>query len=307
MITIKDLQYVKLLHEHRSFSIAAKHAGISQPALSTAISNLEERLGVVLFFRDTHGVRSSIFGDYICENGKSILLDLENVVENLRMIKEREKGKVFFGVGNVLAETILPDAIIDFCAKTPDISPRFLMGYWYDLRQKLLDGEISFFVTANNFQDITDAELSQQDFMSLEVGFLARAGHPIFELEDIVCDDLVDYPIISYKTILAKQTILEKLTNEENIQKLQINLPAGHLENLSSASDIIKKTNYLIMAPMKLFAEEIAAGEFKKLDLTDFELFVHFRVVTKSKTILSPAEKEMLACLEVAKEKFLKS
>lgn len=305
MITIKDLQYVKLLHEHKNFSIAAKHAGISQPALSTAISNLEERLGVVLFFRDTHGVRSSIFGDFISDSGKNILLDLENVVEDLRKIKEREKGKVFFGVGNVLAESILSDAIIDFATKTPDISPRFVMGYWYELREKLLDGEISFFVTANTYQDITDAELSQEDFMSLEVAFLARADHPIFAIDNPVCDDLVDYPIVSYKTNLAKKFILEKLTNEDKIQKLQINLPAGHLENLSSASDIIKKTNYLVMAPVKLFADELATGEFKKLALTDFELVVNFRVVTKTKTILSPAEKEMLACLEGAREKFL--
>ncbi len=49
MISFKELRYVTLVNKYKNFSQAAKHAGVSQPALSMAISNLEEKLGVVLF------------------------------------------------------------------------------------------------------------------------------------------------------------------------------------------------------------------------------------------------------------------
>ena len=51
MITFKELRYVALLDKYKNFSQAAKHAGISQPALSMAISKLEEKLDVTLLYR----------------------------------------------------------------------------------------------------------------------------------------------------------------------------------------------------------------------------------------------------------------
>jgi DNA-binding transcriptional LysR family regulator len=50
MITFKELKYVTLVNKYKNFSQAAKHAGVSQPALSMAISKLEEKLDTILFY-----------------------------------------------------------------------------------------------------------------------------------------------------------------------------------------------------------------------------------------------------------------
>ena len=43
--TLRQLQYLKLLAEHASFSRAAEAAHVSQPALSAGVQELEKILG----------------------------------------------------------------------------------------------------------------------------------------------------------------------------------------------------------------------------------------------------------------------
>ena len=54
MLTVKELLYVKLIAQERSFSSAAKRAKISQPALSAAIAKVEDKLGESLFYRQSY-------------------------------------------------------------------------------------------------------------------------------------------------------------------------------------------------------------------------------------------------------------
>ena len=81
MITFKELKYVTLVNKHKNFSLAAKHAGISQPALSMAISKLEEKLDLVLFYRDTNGmVRSNIYSEFLSDEGAHIIKDVDDII-----------------------------------------------------------------------------------------------------------------------------------------------------------------------------------------------------------------------------------
>lgn len=51
MFEIRDLQLLSALARHRHFAKAAEECGISQPAFSMRIRNLEDRLGVSIVRR----------------------------------------------------------------------------------------------------------------------------------------------------------------------------------------------------------------------------------------------------------------
>ena len=50
--TLRQLQYLRLLAEHASFSRAAEAAHVSQPALSAGVQELERILGAPVVERD---------------------------------------------------------------------------------------------------------------------------------------------------------------------------------------------------------------------------------------------------------------
>lgn len=49
---LEQLMYLVAVNESKSISLAAERSHISQPALSSAISKLEDELGVVLLEKD---------------------------------------------------------------------------------------------------------------------------------------------------------------------------------------------------------------------------------------------------------------
>ena len=54
--TLRQLQYLKLLAEHRSFSRAAEAAHVTQPTLSAGVQELEKVLGAPVVDRGRTGV-----------------------------------------------------------------------------------------------------------------------------------------------------------------------------------------------------------------------------------------------------------
>ena len=305
MITFKELRYVTLLNKHKNFSQAAKHAGISQPALSMAISKLEERLDLKLFYRDTNGmVRSNIYSDFLSNEGGNIVKNVDDVLFRLKSITKKNTGSVVFGVGNIVAESILPGALKSFCNKNKEVYPNFISGYWYELREKLLRQEINFFITANHL-DAVDDEITQEDFINLKLNFYARVDHPLTKLDKIKCVNLIEYPVITYHTISSKKYIFDKLKTQQQIDKLEKNFPAGNLESVKLAVPIVSDTDYLIMSPEKFFNNEVNQGLLKVLEIDDFDLTLKIKLVTRSNEILSPIEAEMVESLGLEKNTFV--
>ena len=305
MITFKELRYVTLLNKHKNFSQAAKHAGISQPALSMAISKLEERLDLKLFYRDTNGmVRSNIYSDFLSNEGGNIVKNVDDIMLRLKSITKKNTGSVFFGVGNIVAESILPGALKSFCSKNKEVYPNFISGYWYELRDKLLRQEINFFITANHLNAVDD-EITQEDFINLKLNFYARVDHPLTKLDKNKCVNLIEYPVITYHTVSSKKYIFDKLETQQQIDRFEKNFPAGNLESVKLAVPIVSDTDYLIMSPEKFFNNEVNQGLLKVIEIDDFDLILKIKLVTRSNEILSPIEAEMVESLVLEKDTFV--
>ena len=305
MITFKELRYVTLLNKHKNFSQAAKHAGISQPALSMAISKLEEKLDLKLFYRDTNGmVRSNIYSDFLSNEGGNIVKNVDDIMLRLKSITKKNTGSVFFGVGNIVAESILPGALKSFCSKNKEVYPNFISGYWYELRDKLLRQEINFFITANHLNAVDD-EITQEDFINLKLNFYARVDHPLTKLDKIKCVNLIEYPVITYHTVSSKKYIFDKLETQQQIDRFEKNFPAGNLESVKLAVPIVSDTDYLIMSPEKFFNNEVNQGLLKVIEIEDFDLILKIKLVTRSNEILSPIEAEMVESLVLEKDTFV--
>ena len=87
MIEIRDLQLLSALARHRHFAKAAEECGISQPAFSMRIRNLEDRLGLSIVRRANRFQGLTEEGEMIVRRARRMLDDakaLEQEVEAAR-------------------------------------------------------------------------------------------------------------------------------------------------------------------------------------------------------------------------------
>ena len=72
-INLNTLKYVVAVDSHRNFVKAAEACGVSQPALSAAIKNMEEELDTVIFDRNSHPARPTPSGEKIISMARATL------------------------------------------------------------------------------------------------------------------------------------------------------------------------------------------------------------------------------------------
>jgi len=105
--TVKQLRYLSALAEHQHFGRAAQSCFVSQSALSTAINELEQNLGVVLFERGSTILLTEV-GHKLVIEARGILNRLDNFCEHARQSKGSFNSDLRFGVIPTIAPFLLP-------------------------------------------------------------------------------------------------------------------------------------------------------------------------------------------------------
>ena len=134
--TLRQLQYLKLLAEHGSFSRAAEAAHVSQPALSAGVQEREKILGAPVVERTRGAVILTAVGAEAVRRAEDVLARAEDLVEAAQNAGKPLSGRFRLGVIPTVAPFLLPHALPGLKALYPglrlfireDLTPRLIAG-----------------------------------------------------------------------------------------------------------------------------------------------------------------------------------
>ena len=105
--------------EKMSFSRAAETLYISQPAVSKAVRELENQLGVPLFERGAGRLSLTEAGTLLAERGRVILSVEQTAEEDLAALQGLHHGILRIGASTTIATYLLPPVIAAFLPRIP--------------------------------------------------------------------------------------------------------------------------------------------------------------------------------------------
>ena len=117
--SLRQLQYLKLLAEHGSFSRAAEAAFVSQPALSAGIQELEKILGASVVERTRGQIQLTAVGAEAVRRAEDVLARTEDLVEAARSAGRPLSGRFRLGVIPTIAPFLLPARLPTLKAEWP--------------------------------------------------------------------------------------------------------------------------------------------------------------------------------------------
>ena len=118
----QNLSQYKIFYEVAkagNISKAAKELYISQPAISKAISKLEDSLGLSLFTRSSRGVQLTSEGEILFEHTREAFDALDRGEQELKRIQEFDIGHLRIGVSHTLCKYILLPYLKTFIDQYP--------------------------------------------------------------------------------------------------------------------------------------------------------------------------------------------
>jgi len=122
---LNDLLSFVTVAREGSFTRAAAQLGVTQPALSQAISGLEERMQIRLLTRTTRSVSVTAAGERLLQSVGHRIDEIEAELDMLTALRDKPAGTVRITCGpNVLKTTLLPK-LTPLLREYPDINIEF--------------------------------------------------------------------------------------------------------------------------------------------------------------------------------------
>lgn len=118
---MKSLVQTLAVAEYLSFQRAASALGTSQSSVSARIKLLEEDLGVILFERNTRGVRLTEAGREFVDQVREAVSVLDAAIKTAGMNARGERGELWIGVYALTAGWFLDRLLDRFHETYPDI------------------------------------------------------------------------------------------------------------------------------------------------------------------------------------------
>ena len=97
-ITMRQIRSVLALKKHGKISAAARALGLTSPAVTIQLQQLEEELGCQLFMRTRSGVRQTEAGELLTDSAQRIANELADLDQRLAALKGLAAGTIRLGV-----------------------------------------------------------------------------------------------------------------------------------------------------------------------------------------------------------------
>jgi DNA-binding transcriptional LysR family regulator len=238
----------------RSFTRAAAKLGMSQPALSRAMRQLEERLGVRLLSRTTRSVKPTEAGEHLLRVIAPRFEEIDSELALLSQYRDKPAGKLRITAGEHSAITLLQPVLGKLLPDNPDLQIEIIVDYG------LTD------IVAEGFDaGVRLGEQVAKDMIAMRIGpdmCMAVVGSPAYfarhppprEPSELMQHNCITLRMPTYGGLLPWEF-------EKNGQTLNVRIEGQMVfNNISMRLEAVLQGLGLACMPEDLVREHVAAG-----------------------------------------------
>ncbi len=121
-LRLRDLHVFAVVAKEGSMARAAQRLGITQPAVSKVVANLEYTLNVRLLDRGRRGVEPTPYGRALLRRGNAAFDELKQSVMDIDFLSDPASGELRIGCSEAIGVAYLPPILLDFSLRFPRVS-----------------------------------------------------------------------------------------------------------------------------------------------------------------------------------------
>jgi LysR family transcriptional regulator of gallate degradation len=242
--------------ERRHVGEVAQQLGLSQPAVSMALREIEESLGIALFDRAPSGIRLNEAGELLTPHVKRALSSLRLAVAEIALTKGVVTGQVVVGALPFGRPYLLPVAIGRVLARHPLLSVRTVEAPLGRLVALLRVGDIDFLVGALP-PGRREEGLVREELLHEPMAVLARAGHPLARKRRLRLEEC-----LRARWVLPQKGTPTRDALASVLERRGLAEPAVAVESadLSIIRGLLLETDMISAASRALFQHELKTG-----------------------------------------------
>jgi DNA-binding transcriptional LysR family regulator len=296
-IKFRQLEMLLAVADAGSMAKAATQLAISQPAISRAIADVEQTLGVPLFDRGPQGVEPTQYGRALLKRGLAAFDEINQGVKDIEFLADPTVGELWIGSAPGLAEGIVLAVVDKMSRKYPrvifHIVPYAQTAY-DELRERRI--ELGF---ARAPEPAADDDLETDVLFEDTLAVVAGVRNPWVRRRRIKLVELVNEPW----TWPPRGTIIDSLVGDA-FRSSGIEPPRAtvYADAINMRTRLAATGPYLAVVPASIMRFPGVHASIKALPVELPTTQRQIGIITLKNRTLSPLAQLFIACaLEVAK------
>lgn len=260
---IRHLRIFKAVCEEESITKASEKLFISQPAVSTAITELEHYLGVRLFDRISRKVQLNETGKLFLEKAAKLLALYDDLEMNAKKLEEDATLKI--GSSITIANFVLPQVMADFekaCRSTPT---RVRVENARSIEKMVSENKVDIGLVEGV---VYNKELTNIPFSSSELVIFCSPQHKFANEKLIEVDELKAEKFLLREEGSAIRDVFDSAVLLHNMRVE----PVWTSVNSPALIKAVKEDLGISVLPRQKIDEELSSGELIEINVNDLEL-----------------------------------
>ncbi len=164
---LRELRYFVQIANDHSYTKAAEHLYVSQPALSKMMKKLESELSIPLFVMKSNGVYLSDYGEMLYDKVVPLLNQFDSLKSFISDVRGLKGGKLRVGVTPMLGTLFFVDVVVNFCNQYPGVELKLSESGSKAVRQQLVEEnlDIGICITGDANELLEDTILFQDEMV----------------------------------------------------------------------------------------------------------------------------------------------
>jgi len=262
-VNLVQLKRMIAIYESGSLRKASKMVGITQPALTLSIRQLEEEFNTSLFERGPNGVRPTEMCEKLVQRARLMLMEEQRILHDLATANR--VPKVAVGVHPIIMNDTMSRAMRQFVEQAGHVDMWVREGYTTQLLDLLSSGDLDF-AFCGLPEGYADDALEFEPLFKREYAVVAAPDHPVFALAE---DDFARGTDFVWAHVSAYETA-DPIDNDDVVNMLRRFGYGRESKSVKASSTTFVKAMILHsgmigMVACEAVADELANGTLKRL------------------------------------------
>ncbi len=289
----RHLALIVQLDERRSILHAAEATGMTQPAASKLLAEIEATLHVELFTRHPRGVEPTSYGHLLIRHARNVLTELTQAQEELAALRSGVAGHVAIGTVITSATNLVPQAVAELKRRHPRVVVSIDVDFSELLIERLLAGRLDL-VIARIHNLPHSAELDYEGLVENPHGVFARAHHPLARKRRVTLADLAAQAWVLPPPGNVLRDRLSVVFAEQGLTLPQQDVETASLPAITS---LLRLSDMVSVLADEVVDADVRAGLLTKLPVTLPLRLGAAGIVTRRDRALSPPAQRLLGVL----------
>lgn len=208
---IKQLRYFEAVAKRLSFSRAAEHLNIAQPALSMSIKKLEQQLALTLFHRSDRKISLTDEGNELLRHARVILRNMADAEHAMQQLRGIQRGVVRVGIPSMLGSYHFPPILMAFKHRYPELNLEVIEGGTWQIQQQLERGELDLGIIV---AELVPDSLCATVFLQQEVMVTVSREHPLASQQQVTAKQFFEQELVMFKEGYFHRKVVDRLANQ---------------------------------------------------------------------------------------------